>query len=81
MLQQITGYFKKGIKKNNEYACYVQHLEKTTRQRDIGTFGEKHRRSQVVQMGGVSVRNRISMCCTEAYLSLYASPFLPFLSK
>jgi hypothetical protein len=32
--------------------------------RDIGTFGEKHRRSQVVQTGGVSARNRISTSCT-----------------
>ena len=26
---------------------------------DIGTFGEKRRKLEVVQMGGVSVRNRI----------------------
>ena len=60
MLQQITGY-----KEKNNYECtrYVQHVEKTTRQRDIGTFGVKRRRSQVVQTGGVSVWIRNSMCC------------------
>ena len=35
--------------------------------RDIGTFGEKHRRSQVVQTGGVSARNRFFTRCTTHY--------------
>ena len=35
-----------------------------TRGNDIGTFGDKRRKLEVVQMGGVSAWNRIFTCCT-----------------
>ena len=36
------------------------------RDNDIGTFGEKRRKLEVVQTGGVSVWICISTCCTAA---------------
>ena len=49
----------------NEHAiCSAWRIR---RGNDIGTFGEKRRKLEVVQTGVMSVRNRISTCCTMLF--------------